>query len=84
MANGKYLFEIEPTLSGSFYLIVILALHMKSRSLQERNGLYGRTGIFLPGEEGGAVNHLPKKFSQVALIFAKQSNKRKGSYDATT
>ena len=28
-----------------------------------------RTGNFLPG---GAVNHLPKKFSQVAQIFTKQ------------
>ena len=35
-----------------------------------------RTGNFLPG---GAVNHLPKKFSQVAQIFTKQS-----SYDALT
>ena len=29
-----------------------------------------RMGNFLPG---GAVNHLPKKFSQVAQIFTKQS-----------
>ena len=28
-----------------------------------------RTGNFLPG---GAVNYLPKKFSQVAQIFTKQ------------
>ena len=32
-----------------------------------------RTGNFLPGGGGvGAVNHLPKKFSQVAQIFKKQ------------
>ena len=33
-----------------------------------------RTGNFLPGGGGavGAVNHLPKKFSQVAQIFTKQ------------
>ena len=29
-----------------------------------------RTGNFLPG---GAVNHLPKKISQVAQIFMKES-----------
>ena len=38
-----------------------------------------RTGNFLPG---GAVNHLPKKFLQVAQIFTKQSKKRE-PYDAT-
>ena len=31
-----------------------------------------RTGNFLPGGGVGAVNHLPKKFSQVAQIFTKQ------------
>ena len=30
---------------------------------------HSRTGNFLPG---GAVNYLPKKFSQVAQIFTKQ------------
>ena len=46
----------------------------------------GVRAFFLPGEGGGGggVNHLPKKFLQVALIITKQSNKRKGSYDATT
>ena len=34
--------------------------------------LHRRTGNFLPG---GAVNHLPKKFLQVAQIFTKQSNR---------
>ena len=32
--------------------------------------LHRRTGNFLPG---GAVNHLPKKISQVAQIFMKES-----------
>ena len=32
-----------------------------------------RTGNFRPG--GGAVNHLPKKFLQVAQIFTKQSKR---------
>ena len=36
---------------------------------------HGRTGIFLPG---GAVNHLPKNFSQVAQIFTKQSKGNEG------
>ena len=31
-------FEIQPTLSGSFYLIAILALRVKSRSLQDLTG----------------------------------------------
>ena len=35
-----------------------------------------RTGNFLPG--GGAVNHLPKKLSQVAQIFTKQSKRNEG------
>ena len=34
-----------------------------------------RTRNFLPG---GAVNHLPKKFSQVAQIFTKQSKRKEG------
>ena len=34
-----------------------------------------RTGYFLPR---GAVNHLPKKFLQVAQIFTKQSNRNEG------
>ena len=34
-----------------------------------------RTGNFL---SGGAVNHLPKKFLQVAQIFTKQSNTNEG------
>ena len=34
-----------------------------------------RTGNFLPG---GVVNHLPKKFLQVAQIFTKQSNRNEG------
>ena len=41
-----------------------------------------RTGNFLPG---GAVNHLPKNFSQVARIFPKRTvEKKRGPYDATT
>ena len=39
-----------------------------------------RTGNFLPG---GAVNHLPKKISQVAQIFTKESKRNEG-HIATT
>ena len=39
-----------------------------------------RTGIFLPG---GAVNHFPKKISQVAQIFTKESKRNEG-HIATT
>ena len=46
------------------------------RSVKGLHSFHRRTGNFLPG---GAVNHLPKKFSQVAHIFTKQS-----SYDALT
>ena len=37
--------------------------------------IHRRTGNFRPG---GAVNHLPKKFLQVAQIFTKQSKRNKG------
>ena len=38
-----------------------------------------RTGNFRPGGGGGrAVNHLPKKFLQVAQIFTKQSKRNEG------
>ena len=39
-----------------------------------------RMGNFLPG---GAVNHLPKKISQVAQIFTKDSKRNEG-HIATT
>ena len=42
--------------------------------------VHRRTGHFLPG---GAVNHLPKKITQVAQIFTKES-KRNESHIATT
>ena len=37
--------------------------------------VHRRTANFLPG---GAVNHLPKKFSQVAQIFTKKSKRNEG------
>ena len=40
-----------------------------------------RTGNFSPG---GAVNYLPKKFSQVAHFFYETVKKKWGSYDTTT
>ena len=44
-----------------------------------------RTGNFLSvvGVEG-AVNHLPKKYLQVAQFFYKTVEKKRGPYDATT
>ena len=43
-----------------------------------------RTGNFLPGKGGGgAVDHLPKKLSQVPQIFTKES-KRNEDHIATT
>ena len=39
-----------------------------------------RTGIFLPG---GAVNHLPKNFFQVAQMFTKQSKGNEGHIRCT-
>ena len=40
-----------------------------------RKFIHRRTGNFRPG---GAVNHLPKKFLQVAQIFTKQSKRNEG------
>ena len=40
-----------------------------------------RTGIFLPG---GALNHLPKKFLQVAAKFYETVERKRVSYDALT
>ena len=49
------------------------------RTVQHR-----RTGHFCQGG-GGGVNHLPKKFSQVARIFPKRTvEKKRGPYDETT
>ena len=48
---------------------------------RERCSSHRRTGNFRPG---GAVNHLPKKFLQVAQIFTKQSKRNEAHYDATT
>ena len=39
--------------------------------------MHRRTGNFF-ARGGGAVNHLPKKFSQVAQIFTKQSKRNEG------
>ena len=44
------------------------------------SAVHRRTGNFLPG---GAVNHLPKKISQVAQIFTKESKRNEG-HIATT
>ena len=63
-------YELYTTIYNNFFLIRVnipkATIHLAHR----------RTGNFLPG---GAVNHLPIKFSQVAQIFTKQS-----SYDTLT
>ena len=46
------------------------------------SGWHRHTGYFLLGGRG-AANHLPKKFSQVAQIFTKKVQKKRGPYDAT-
>ena len=51
---------------------------MISSHVKDKNCIFTRqkrTGYFLPG---GAVNHLPKKFLQVAQIFTKRSNRNEG------
>ena len=52
-------------------------LHFNEEWVAQR---HRRTGNFLPG---GAVNHLPKKISQVAQIFPKESKRNEG-HIATT
>ena len=42
--------------------------------------MHRRTGNFLPG---GAVNQLPKKISQVAQIFTKESERKEGRITTT-
>ena len=44
-------------------------------SLTVKTDDHRRTGSFRPG---GAVDHLPKKFLQIAQIFTKQSKRNKG------
>ena len=51
--------------------------HPKTRDQQKHDNYrnIGVRAIFCQGGGGGAVNHLPKKFLQVAQIFTKQSNR---------
>ena len=63
----------------NFYDLFNLAFKSETLCLIHR-----RTGNFLPGRRR-AVNHLPKKFSQVAQIFTKRTvDKKRGPYGATT
>ena len=43
-----------------------------------RSIFIGVRAIFGQGGGGGVVNHLPKKFIQVAQIFTKQSKRNEG------
>ena len=71
-------------------IVIQLNLHVRPASQNTKNLLsqsliaetcrHRRTGNFLPG---GAVNHLPKKISQVAQIFTKESKRNEG-HIATT
>ena len=72
--QGKYLLLSKYSLNSSNILI---QPGIKAKPLlytQRRTG-----NFFAEGGGRGAVNHLPKKFSQVADIFTKQS-KRKDSH----
>ena len=59
---GYWYLYLWDSSEGLFSLLVFLHAHR-------------RTGNFLPG---GAVNHLPKKISQVAQIFTKESKRNEG------
>ena len=63
--------------------ILALEVYKHKKGTNEAGRLrdeHRRTGNFLPG---GAVNHLPKKISQVAQIFTKESKRNEG-HIATT
>ena len=47
---------------------------------QKYTDLHRRTGNFLPGE---AINHLPKKFSEVSQVFIKESKRNEGNIATT-
>ena len=53
-----------------------------NRSIDSIISYHRRTGNFLPGG-GGGVNHLPKKISQVAQIFTKESEREEGRITTT-
>ena len=58
------------------YCTVFLCFILNLRAISEYNQfVHRRTGNFLPG---GAVNYLPKKFSQVVQIFTKQQKRNEG------
>ena len=52
-----------------------LHIYYCTNFILSRNHLARRTDNFRPG---GSVDHLPKKFLQVAQIFTKQSKKNEG------
>ena len=61
----------------NFKTLQILALARRPNVLlpMSQPSIHRRTGNFRPG---GAVNHLPKKFLQVAQIFTKHSKRNEG------
>ena len=65
----------------SEYISTNIGIHHQFRIYYKHR----RTGNFLPSGGGGAVNLLPKKFSQVARILPKRTvEKKRGPHDATT
>ena len=64
---------------GAFMVSISCCVQLLPFILVLHGGSHRRTGNFLPGGGGvGAVNHLPKKFSQVSQIFTKESKRNEG------
>ena len=91
--NTKTRFEENLVISKKAFIHIYFsekALHVESfhqfhtkRRLMRvslMGSMHRRTGNFLPG---GAVNQLPKKISQVAQIFAKESERKEGRITTT-
>ena len=68
---------------GAFMVSISCCVQLLPFILILHGGSHRRTGNFLPGGGVGAVNHLPKKFSQVSQIFTKESKRNEG-HIATT
>ena len=62
-------------LNRGFSLVIHWIVIYLFPTFEQPRQKHRRTGNFRPG---GAVNHLPKKFMQVAQIFTKQSKRNEG------
>ena len=65
---------------GAFMVSISCCVQLLPFILVLHGGSHRRTRHLLPG---GAVNHLPKRFSQVSQIFTKESKRNEG-HIATT